>query len=124
MAELFSKKPDLLVKLSAASLALSNAAVKLYMYKKDMLDELRRDVEFYEELKQAYIDSAEIDEILAEKFATISISLIVPMTRSEEKVKAGPFNVSYDISTVILDTKSIAYNRKTPLSGRFAGAAF
>lgn len=38
---------------------------------------------------------------------TATIVMAVPMTRSEEKVKAGPFNVPYQIEKVQIDDESI-----------------
>ena len=72
MANIISKNPELLIKLSATSLILSLATAKLSTYNMSIMNELRQDNEYIENLKQAYINSADDDEIFAEKFTGVS----------------------------------------------------
>lgn len=72
MAGVIANRPELLVKLSAASLILSLATAKLYTYQMDILAELKLDAEYVEGLKNAYILSANEDIDLAEKLTEVS----------------------------------------------------
>jgi hypothetical protein len=72
MAAVLNDNPKLLVKLAATSVALSIAAAKLYTYNRDILADLKKDVDYYEQLKLAYIDSADNDEMFAEMLAETS----------------------------------------------------
>ncbi len=40
------------------------------------------------------------------------IVLFIPMTRAEEKVKAGPFNISYELNQLVLIEDAIDYLRQ------------
>lgn len=75
MASILTYEPELLVKLSAASLLLNVAVAKIYTYQINVLSELKRDAEYMKELKQAYLDSADDDKKYAEMFAGISAEI-------------------------------------------------
>jgi hypothetical protein len=72
MARIISENPELLLKLSVTSLILSLATAKLYIYQMDIINELRQDAESLENLKQAYSESADADEMFAERFTGVS----------------------------------------------------
>ena len=72
MATIFQKNPYLLMKLYATSMGLSLAVVKLFTYQRELVLEIKKDSDFYNGLRQAYIDSADEDKFFAEKFANVS----------------------------------------------------
>ena len=72
MAAIVRGNHEMLLKFSATVLAISAAVAKLYVYHKDKYDEMKKDIEFYEELKAAYISSAESDEYYAELLSEAS----------------------------------------------------
>ncbi|WP_407270590.1 hypothetical protein [Radiobacillus sp. PE A8.2] len=66
------RNPIWMVKLSATSVGFQAAIAKLIAYQKDVAMEKKKDQEFYNNMVQAYIDTADIDKDFSEKFADLS----------------------------------------------------
>lgn len=72
MARIMCNDQSLLIKLSATSMMLALASAKLMAFQVDSMNEIRQDIEFFNSLKQSYLDSAEDDKYFAEKFTHVS----------------------------------------------------
>ena len=72
MAETIARNPEWVVKLNATSVSISTAVVKLVSYHRELSNEKKKDKDFYNDLKQAFIDCADIDEQFSEAFSSIS----------------------------------------------------
>lgn len=72
MANIVSKNPEMLLKLAATSMGLSVAIAKLYSYQATIVSDIQKDIEYYDKLKLAYIESASDDLEFAERFISVS----------------------------------------------------
>ncbi|GMA50109.1 hypothetical protein GCM10025857_14660 [Alicyclobacillus contaminans] len=92
MAMVLKDDPRLMVRLTATSVILYVAVAKLNAYRMDLISELRRDAEYVEMLTRAYQESAETDELFAERLSHVSaevdqmmMELATKNDRTEEK---------------------------------------
>jgi len=72
MAAILRRNPDLIIKLATASMVMSVSSAKLYAYNATLVSEIRKDENFYEDLRLAYIDCGEDESYFAELFAEVS----------------------------------------------------
>jgi len=72
MLEAIVRNPNWLLKLSSSSMNISTSLLKLMTYSRDLLEENKKDDEFYLQMKKAFQESAEIDLHYAELFAGVS----------------------------------------------------
>ncbi|MEO4020469.1 hypothetical protein VKA11_12725 [Bacillus paranthracis] len=72
MVKLVGNDNEMLLKLSAVSMGLSMAVAKLSAYQRDLLIDAKKEIDYFELLKQSYIDSYEEDKMYAEEFAGAS----------------------------------------------------
>ncbi|WP_454434734.1 hypothetical protein [Bacillus cereus] len=72
MVKLMRQDSELLLKLSAVSMGLSMSVAKLAAYKREILLDAKREVDYFELLKQSYIASYEDDIKYSEEFSGVS----------------------------------------------------
>ncbi len=72
MAKVFSRNPEMLLKLFATTMGLASAVAKLQAYQKSVIDECVKDIAYYNSLKEAYILCSHDEEMFAEEFMFIS----------------------------------------------------
>ncbi|MEZ2657800.1 hypothetical protein [Aneurinibacillus aneurinilyticus] len=72
MAEIAFRRPDMLLKLTATSVGLAMASAKLISYHINVFSEKQKDIQYVNDLKDAYMFSSEQDEMYAEAFTEIS----------------------------------------------------
>ncbi|MCC5467509.1 hypothetical protein [Pelosinus baikalensis] len=72
MAKTLEANPNLFLKLAATSMGLTMATAKLYSYCSHIIKEAKADLEFMNELEQAYASAVDEDTYFAEKFVKIS----------------------------------------------------
>lgn len=72
MAEVINKNPEWIMKLSSSSMNMSAAVAKLISYNHAILEEKRKDKEFYLEMKNAFQENAQFDHQQAERYTSIS----------------------------------------------------
>ncbi len=87
MGAVLKGNPSLLLKLAAASMSYSLVTAKLYSYQMGVLTELKKDKDFYDELSNAYSESAESELFFSEMFVDVSLEvdkLILEMNGENE----------------------------------------
>lgn len=72
MSRIMNNNPEMILKLSATSMAFSIAIAKLYEYKRDIMSELEKDYNYIQELEKAYIACSIDDSDFAERFSQVS----------------------------------------------------
>ncbi len=72
MAEAMNKNPEWMMKLSSSSMNISAAVAKLVSFNLEVLEEKRKDKEFYLQMKNAYKENSEINLNYSEAFTDIS----------------------------------------------------
>lgn len=72
MAETMYENPNLVMKLSSSSMNISAAVAKLMSYNLEILEEKRKDKDFYLQMKNSFKQNAEINLGFAETLIDVS----------------------------------------------------
>ncbi|KNE22493.1 hypothetical protein [Virgibacillus pantothenticus] len=86
MLQAIKDRPEWAVKLSSSSFNLSAAVAKLISYR-EILEEKRKDDEFYLQIKNAFQENAEMDLRLAESFMDVSFEADQKVKGDEDEIE-------------------------------------